>query len=157
MQVVRCRRQRRLRRCDEKSVAVETEECHVLHARPTSDDLHEGTFTARVPQNTRLIHFLGNQNSCDEKSVAVETEECHVLHARAVGIDRAGGDHGHRRNIGVETDFDAAVVRNLRAGQAVVRAGGAAASTNDDTAAAYMIPFIMSVDFYDSYSMSYAS
>ena len=29
---------------------------------PTSDDLHEGTFTARVPQNTRLIHFLGNQN-----------------------------------------------------------------------------------------------
>ena len=32
-----------------------------------------------------------------------------------------------------------------------------AASTNDDTAAAYMIPFIMSVDFYDSYSMSYAS
>ena len=76
MQVVRCRRQRRLRRCDEKSVAV-------------------------------------------------ETEERHVLHARAVGIDRAGGDHGHRRNIGVETDFDAAVVRNLRAGQAVVRAGGA--------------------------------
>lgn len=28
----------------------------------TSDDMDEGTFTARVPQNTRLIHFLGNQN-----------------------------------------------------------------------------------------------
>ena len=28
----------------------------------TSDDMDEGTFTARVPQNTLLIHFLGNQN-----------------------------------------------------------------------------------------------